>query len=142
MEEELAAIVKLFSGYPRPAIFTNVEHCPECAEHNEELAPFEPATIQREHLGHMGWDPITFSTDAAFLYFFSGVARVAAHGNGDNYYLTQFLSHVSNRRELFSEDQKLAIVAFLERLGVVLAEDIELYGDKYELENVQERLVV
>ena len=142
MDEELRDIARLFAAYPRPSIFTNVEHCSECAEHHEELAPYSRETIQRQHLGHAGWDPITFCTDEAFLYFFPALARITAQGKGDDYYVTQFLSHVSWRRELFSPEQRLAVVAFLLEVGVTLADEIERNLDAYDLENVLEALVV
>lgn len=104
MDEAIQAIFRLFASYPRPSILTNVEHCSECAEHHEELTPHSRESIQRQHLGHAGWDPITFSTDAAFLYFFPALARLTSEGRGDDYYLDQFLSHVSRRRELFSPE--------------------------------------
>jgi len=80
-----------FGDVSRPAHFTDYEHCCECAEHDATFQAHTPETIGREALGHPGWDPLCFATDAAFLYYFPALVRHAITGIDDNYYLDQWL---------------------------------------------------
>ena len=142
MDQELRELARLFAEHPRPATFTNVDHCSECAEHHEELAPHTPETIERQHLGHPGWDPITFATDEAFLYYLPGLARVAATARGEAYYLDQFLSHVERHATLLSPAERVAVATLLRSIRNRLADDIASYRDEDELEKVIGLLVV
>lgn len=142
MDEALHTLARLFARYPRPVELTNKNHCPECAEHHQELAPHTPTTIRREHLGHPGWDPITFTTDEAFLYYLPGLARIAATARGDQYYLDQFLSHLRRRASLLTREERHALADLLRRLRTSLARDIELAGDEDELDAVVRLLAV
>ena len=98
-DRELQAILRraqqVFGALPRPDHFTDHEHCCECAEHDRTLAAHDPASIPREALGHMGWDPITFTDDTAFRYYLPGLIRVVMTTAGDDEYFEQFLWHVS-----------------------------------------------
>lgn len=68
-EEKLQRIREAFAHEPRPEHFTNYTHCEECAEHDETLRAHHPDTIAEEHVGHAGWDPICFITEAGFRYY-------------------------------------------------------------------------
>ena len=78
----------------RPEHFTDYVHCCECAEHDHTLSAHSPDTITREALGHAGWDPMTFATDAGFRYYLPALIRMALTQTGDDYYIDQFLSQV------------------------------------------------
>lgn len=84
----------VFAKVPRPEHFTDHTHCCECAEHDEVLQKFTPETITREALGHAGWDPMTFATDAGFRYYLPALIRMTLTKEDDEYYIDQFLSQV------------------------------------------------
>lgn len=86
---------KVFAGIDRPEHFTNINHCCECREHDEELQPYTPATVPRSALGTMAWDPITFCTDEAFRYWLPGLIRIVLSEDGEDNYYEQFLWHLS-----------------------------------------------
>lgn len=99
MEDSRKSIIaraeKVFSAVERPQHFTDHMHCCECQDHDDELQPFTPATVTREALGHMGWDPITFCTNDGFRYFLPGMIRIVMTETGDDNYYEQFLWHLN-----------------------------------------------
>lgn len=128
-----------FSDLERPEHFTDHTHCPECAEHDATLNAHTPQTISLKELGNPGWDPICFTTDQAFQYYFPAMARLAIEGSGDSYYVNQFLFHVvgdgreSCRWRACSPDKRAAVVNVLEALLELKAEEIEQNGDADQL---------
>lgn len=99
---------------PRPEHFTNFTHCSECAEHDETLRSHTPATIGLDQLGHPGWDPICFVSDAGFHYYMPALARLAVDSTAD--YLQQFLFHLGycpERIEALNGEQRAAVLALL-----------------------------
>ena len=119
---------EVFGKVPRPEHFTNHSHCCECAEHDEVLQKFTPDTINREALGHAGWDPMTFATETGFRYYLPALIRMALTKKDDEYYIDQFLSQVirdgpRNSRWLACTREERAIV--LEALHALLEERTE-----------------
>jgi len=109
----LAAIVQTFSRHSRPTVFTNAHHCCECAEHNQTLSAYTPESLTSDAIGNPGWDPVCFATEAAYLYFFPGLARLALAGRGESFYLDQFVSQLSNRTHLFDASERQLAHALL-----------------------------
>ena len=120
--EVLQDITSAFADVPRPAHFTDHEHCCECAEHDETLRVHDPDTIAIAQLSP-AWDPICFATIEGYLYYVPGLARLAL-GTGDAYYLDQFLSNLrSDRMSAFNLAQRRAVLRLLEHiLGSMLDE--------------------
>jgi len=119
---------EVFGKVPRPEHFTDYTHCCECAEHDEVLQKYTPDTVTREALGHAGWDPITFATDAGFRYYLPALIRMALTKSGDDYYIDQFLSQVirdgpRNSRWLACASEERAVI--LKALHFLLEERIE-----------------
>lgn len=92
-DEIIAEAMAVFAAVERPAHFTNYEHCSECREHDDVLLAHDPQTITRDALGSMGWDPITFSTDAGFRYYLPGLIRILLTETGYDSYCEQFFWH-------------------------------------------------
>jgi hypothetical protein len=109
----LVAVVRTFSRHPRPAAFTNADHCCECAEHNRTLSAHTPESLTTDVTGNPGWDPICFATEAAYLYFFPGLVRLALAGRGESFYLDQFVSHLSNRIHLLDASERKVVHTLL-----------------------------
>jgi len=108
-----------FSACPRPEHFTDLDHCTECAEHDETLRSRTPETLTVEDVGNPGWDPICFISPEGFAYFLPGLARLAFEDSPIGWYGTQFFWHlISNgpNNERFvhcSQEQRDAVAEFL-----------------------------
>ena len=99
-KEEIKLHVELvFGGNAAPENYTNRDHCPECAEHDETLRSHTPQSIGLEQLGNPGWDPICFVLPEAFKYYFPALVRLALDSEGSNGNLDQFLFHVTYQGE-------------------------------------------
>ena len=127
-QELVREATEVFGKVPRPEHFTDYRHCCECAEHDEVLQKYMPETITREALGHAGWDPITFTTDAGFRYYLPALIRMALTKKGDDYYIDQFLSQVirdgpRNSRWVACTAEERAVV--LKALHTILEERTE-----------------
>lgn len=109
----LATVVRIFARHTRPDVFTNADHCCECAEHNRTLSNHTPESLSVEDAGQPGWDPICFATPAAFLYFFPGLVRLAMTGHAETFYLDQFVSHLSRRVDLLDPDERRIVHTLL-----------------------------
>jgi hypothetical protein len=109
----LAAVVRIFARHTRPDVFTNADHCCECAEHNRTLSSHTPESLSIEDAGQPGWDPICFATPAAFLYFFPGLVRLALTSHGEAFYLDQFVSHLSRRVDQLDAEERRIVHTLL-----------------------------
>lgn len=113
---------EVFNIHPRPDKFTDHPGCCECAEHNETLSAATPQTIARTGLGTMSWDPITFTTPAAFRYYLPGLIRTVLTSRGDESYYEQFLWHMGKSSVAadmfagFSGEEQQVVAACLDYL--------------------------
>lgn len=129
--EIITRAFEVFSVHPRPDRFTDHPGCCECAEHNDTLSAATPRTIARSDLGGMSWDPITFTTPAAFRYYLPGLIRTVVTSRGDESYFEQFLWHISASSitakglEEFSEAERRVLAACLEYLFEHCIKEIE-----------------
>src|SRR5262245_66501054 len=112
----LAAVARTFAQHLRPQVFTNADHCAECAEHNHTLSGYTPDTLLPDGLVNPGWDPICFATPAAYLYFFRGLARLALTGRGEDFYVDQFAFHLGSRLDLLEGSERQVVLPLLWRL--------------------------
>lgn len=126
VSEVLPALEELFAAHGRPARFANAEHCCECEEHARILASLDRETVRAQDLRHAAWDPLCAATPEAFLYFFPALARLAATGRGDAFFLDRFCFHLRARVDLFTK-QELTLV---KRLVWAL---VEAYQDELDL---------
>ena len=82
-------------NYRKPVIFTEAEHCCECNEHNETLLNSDRETIDFDQLDNPAWDPICFVNDEGYLYYFPAFVRLSEMSDEENYYIGQFLFHLT-----------------------------------------------
>jgi hypothetical protein len=71
----LDQIDQCFSLVQRPVHFTDINHCAECREHDEELSARPRMELRRSDLGGPGWDPITFATPQGVAHLMPALAR-------------------------------------------------------------------
>ncbi len=112
---------QLFSHEKRPSHFTNLEHCQECAEHDETLRTATPDSLTFQQVTP-AWDPFCFISTDGFKYYFPAMVRLAIEGEGDTYFVHQFLFHLAldgpgnERYETFSKSQRAFVVQVLNHL--------------------------
>ncbi len=117
----LAQVLAAFRDCPRPEHFTDYDHCDECAEHDEVLRSRDVESLTRGDAGQMGWDPITFTSEAGAAYYFPALARLTLEGESDlGWYGPQLLWHLSyegscNRLLSYFSSQQIAAVRLLLR---------------------------
>ena len=127
-DELIREAFSVFGAVARPEHFTNHVHCCECAEHDETLRAFDRETIPRAALGHAGWDPMTFATDAGFRYYAPALIRTALTNTGDESYVELLLSQVirdgpRNSRWLACTPRERSVIA--KALSVLLEERLD-----------------
>ena len=120
----------LFENEMRPTHFTNHKHCQECAEHDNTLRNATPDTLTFDDVAP-GWDPLCFISVEGFKYYFPAMVRLVVEGEGETYYVDQFLFHLTPdgprnaRIESFSTQQRAFVIRVLEYLLKIRASEIE-----------------
>ncbi len=81
---------------PKPAHFTNYQHCCECAEHDATLITADVDSIGLEQLGNPGWDPLCFTSAEGLVYYMPALIRLTIEtmATPQERYLEQLLFHV------------------------------------------------
>jgi hypothetical protein len=79
--------------------------------------------------------------EKGFKYYFPALVRLALEGTGDEYYIDQFLFHITQNSNCisFTDEQSLFVVKVLEHLLENKAEEIERNLDADNLLNAIER---
>jgi hypothetical protein len=121
-EGELQAILhhidQAFGMAPRPQHFTKFDHCEECAEHDRMLRSRTVKTITRTDLGTLGWDPINFTTDQGWAYYFPALARFAVMPpiwRDRGHYAIFLANDLSHRRfDFCARDRRHAVAGLIE----------------------------
>ena len=121
---------KLFNA-PKPEHFTNFNHCPECAEHDQTLLAADIDTIGLDELGNPGWDPICFASPEGKKYYLPAFIRLSLDTMKDEFYIEQFLFHLegdgpdSAFYRSCTKAQKNFVASFIEYVIEQYAEEIE-----------------
>lgn len=116
----LRLLQQAFGSVARPAHFTDVFHCDECAEQDARLRLCNPRALGFEDVAYAAFDPFCVATPQALGYFFPALARLAlappspAHG----WYASQLLFHlhideIDNRFYRYCNDAQRTAVAKL-----------------------------
>ena len=139
MEAIIDDIREIFAEEIRPEHFTDYAHCEECADHNETLKKYDRYALPFEELNNPGWDPICFVKPDAFRYLFPRLCELA-YGEGEQYYLDQFLFHLENNASLLTEVEKDKVYELLVDIGAKNSAEIEANLDKANIDRVSEKL--
>ena len=81
---------------PKPAHFTNYQHCCECAEHDAVLVAADVDSIGLQQLGNPGWDPLCFTSAEGLVYYMPALLRLTLETmtTPQERYLEQLLFHL------------------------------------------------
>ena len=139
MATTLEEIKKMFAAESRPEAYTDYNHCEECADHNETLKNYDRYALPLEELNNPGWDPICFVTPEAFRYLFPRLCELA-YGEGNEYYLGQFLFHLENNVDLLTKAEKEKVYELLVDIYSKNSDEIDANFDKSDIDRVSERL--
>ncbi len=139
MAKLIEELYELFARDQRPEEFTNYQHCEECDDHNNTLKRYERRTLPVSVVTNPAWDAFCFITPEGYRYYYPRLCELA-YGRGTDYFLDQFLFHLENRRHLLSAEEKIKTVELLLDLATVLADEIERYITKPDLDRVSEEL--
>lgn len=133
--------LSLFPESCRPTNFTDHEHCEECRDHNETLLANTRENISYDVLGNPAWDPICFVNHPGFKYYFPAMVRLAIYGTGNEYYIDQFLFHITENTSCvsFDDQQSSFVLKVLEYMLENKSEEIEVNLDADDILNAIER---
>ena len=98
---------ELFSNFVLPLEATDVEHCLECRDHNEEIGGADRRELLPSQIGTECWGIIRFLTPKAMGYYlprFIELAVMAQNGKDDEPFMCQYLNQIglSSGDECFS----------------------------------------
>ncbi len=133
--EILALVAFAFASAERPEHFTNFGHCDECRDHDDLLRSRDLETLTIDDVGNQGWDPIIFTSAAAFAYYIPALARLAlaAPHPAWGWYGDQLSVHLrmdgrrNSRWSHCSPPQREAIRALLEHIFATRSDIIQRY---------------
>jgi hypothetical protein len=130
----LARIDMAFAPVHRPAHFTDVDHCFECRDHDEELSARPRPELLRSDLGSMCWDPVTASIPQGVAYLMPTLARYTMGPDlwaVPGWYAEQMAFHLTHGEQgnrllrFFNEEQRAAVSVMIDWMIEERAEDLK-----------------
>jgi hypothetical protein len=114
----------LFSSFDKPELATDINHCEECRDHNDEVNGAERKLLSAEQIGTVCWGISSFLTPQAMGYYIPRFIELAVTGQNDKQgdpYMCLFLNQIglnskSEQFSLFSSKQRLVVRNSLEIL--------------------------
>lgn len=97
----------LFESFDKPDVATNIHHCDECWDHNEEVNGADRRDLSPEQIGTALWGISPFLTAEAMGYYIPRFIELAVTGENDKFgdpYMCQFINQIglSSKAEQFS----------------------------------------
>lgn len=107
----------LFSNFDKPMAATDVDHCPECWDHNEEIGGADRRELSPEQIGTVCWGISGFLTPMAMGYYMPRFIELAVTAQNDkdaDPYMCSFINQIglsskSEQFSLFSKKQRQAV---------------------------------
>lgn len=112
----------LFGAFDKPKFATDINHCEECRDHNDEVNGAERRELSPEQIGTVCWGVSSFLTPEAMGYYIPRLIELAVTGQNDkdgDPYMCLFLNQIglhseSKQFSLFSNEQRQAVRNSLE----------------------------
>lgn len=110
-------IYNLFSNFGKPEMATDVNHCQECRDHNDEIAGADRKDLTPGQIGTVSWGISPFLTPEAMGYYlprFIELAITAANDKVGEPYMCTFINQIgmnsrSDQFSYLSSEQKQAV---------------------------------
>ncbi|SEL83591.1 hypothetical protein SAMN05216214_1302 [Atopomonas hussainii] len=118
---EIASFVentyRLFETFNKPLHSTDIKHCEECREHNDEVNGASRRDLSPEQIGTVCWGISSFLTPEAMGYYIPRLIELAVTGENDKEgtpYMCSFVNQIglnsdSKQFELLSKEQRQAV---------------------------------
>ena len=109
---------KLFECFEKPKCATDINHCEECVDHNNEINGANRRDLSPEQIGTVCWGISSFLTPQAMGYYIPRLIELSVTGindKDDTPYMCAFINQIglnsgSNQFSLFSKEQRAAVV--------------------------------
>lgn len=111
----------LFSSFNKPLQATDIHHCEECRDHNDEINEANRRELSPEQIGTVCWGISAFLTPEAMGYYIPRLSELAVTGQNDKEgtpYMCMFINQIglnsqSMQFSLFSKEQRQAVCTSL-----------------------------
>ena len=108
---------KLFGSFDKPVLATDIHHCEECRDHNDEVGGTDRRRLTPEQIGTACWGISSFLTPQAMGYYIPRFMELAVTAENDKdgvpymcLYINQIGLHSDSEQfSLFSIEQRLAV---------------------------------
>lgn len=115
--EFVESTYKLFESFNKPLLATDINHCDECRDHNEEVNGASRRELSPEQIGTVCWGISSFLTPQAMGYYIPRLIELAVTGQNDKYgtpYMCMFVNQIglnsdAKQFSLFSKEQRQAV---------------------------------
>ena len=132
----------VFSAFKKPLAATDIDHCEECRDHNNEVNGADRRMLQPEQIGTVCWGISAFLTPAAMGYYMPRFIELAVTAQSDkdgHPYMCSFINQIglnadSIQFNLFSEVQMSIVRASLQILKKEYIEILVEYGWEEEID--------
>lgn len=107
----------LFSNFDKPMTATDVDHFPECWDHNNEICGADRRELSPEQIGTVCWGISDFLTPMAMGYYIHRFIELAITAQNDKHgdpYMCSFINQIglsskSEQFSPFSKEQRQAV---------------------------------
>ena len=104
----------VFSAFKKPLAATDIDHCEECRDHNNEVNGADRRMLQPEQIGTVCWGISGFLTPEAMGYYIPRFIELAVNAVSDrdgHPYMCSFINQIglnanSKQFNLFSVEQR------------------------------------
>ncbi|WP_064792100.1 hypothetical protein [Shewanella woodyi] len=107
----------LFESFDKPEHATDIDHCEECRDHNDEVNGVNRRDLSPDQIGTVCWGISSFLTPQAMGYYIPRLIELAVTGQDDKHgapYMCLFINQIglnseSEQFSLLSNEQRLAV---------------------------------
>jgi hypothetical protein len=108
---------QLFETFEKPELATDISHCEECRDHNDEVNNANRRDLSPEQIGTVCWGISAFLTPQAMGYYIPRLIELAVTGQNDKEgspYMCLFINQIGLNSESlqfseFSIEQRQAV---------------------------------
>ncbi len=114
IKEFVESAYELFGSFDKPEFATDIDHCLECRDHNDEVNSANRRELSPEQIGTVCWGISSYLTPQAMGYYIPRLIELAVTGQHDKHdepYMCSFINQIglhaeSEQFSLFSSAQR------------------------------------